>query len=322
MPPTAMKSIASALLHALNDPHASVRREALRALERLPSVPNGLGSLLARLAGDADLSVRREAVRLLGNARKDDHDIVHGLAAGLQDSDSEVRMEATMAFCYRSGWPPREAWLRSTFLEGLEDSNPRTRSLALRGIWQTDWRAESSMAAFLRHLNDEDLEVKRSAICGIFNVASNSPELARPAVPALLRALDDPQLAPFPAQALVKVAPAEPALQAYLKSLLDKVGSTAAALCLEARAHVREAVQVALADLRETTWDIPPFELARSVSLSLPRGTLPPRRCSSMRCPGMSPSRTSGPLMSQTTPCWKSSSPPSSCVSSPGTRPP
>jgi HEAT repeat protein len=254
-PPAVVKGVVSALLKAVDDPQASVRRTAFRAFAQMRSAPEGWGTLLAQFAGDSDLTVRREAVRLLGNLRSDDQDVIHGLAAGLQDSDSQVRMEASIAFCYRSGWPPREPWLRSAFLEALEDSNPHTRSLALRGVWHTDWQAESSMAVFLKHLEDEDLEVRRSALNEILNVALNSPELARAAVPALLRALGNPQLARRAALALVKVAPMEPALHVYLKSLLGKVGVRATALCLQARAHVKEAVNLALHALRDSKWD-------------------------------------------------------------------
>ena len=70
-----------------------------------------------------------------------------------------------------------------------------------------------------------------------------------------VKPFDEPRLAPWPARALVKVAPAEPALHAYLKNLLERVGASAAALCLEARAHVEEAVRLCLDALRDSTWD-------------------------------------------------------------------
>jgi HEAT repeat protein len=192
--------------------------------------------------------VRKEALKALQHAGDRGPDAVHALAAGLEDADPAARIEAALAFIPRRA--EAEPAIKSIFTEALASSDAKARARALVALWEVSSREESTLAVFVEHLKDPDAGVRNTAALQIMNVGWEDPELAKPAVPALIEALGrGVRHAP---RALVKIAPGEPALRAYLVDALrrDDEKLHAAALLLEIDAEVEAALGVLLEGLR------------------------------------------------------------------------
>jgi HEAT repeat protein len=249
-PPGETNRVLPALTAALEDPDASVRHEIKEAILRCSHWAEQAGPALVRLAADPDISVRKEALRALQHAGDRGPDAIHALAAGLHDEDPGARVEAALAFAYRSRTLDGDPAIQSIFMEALASSDAAARARALEGLWQVSWRDEFSLAVFVEHLKDPDPFVRATAALQIFNVGWNDPGIAKPAVPALVEALGRGEH--HAARALVKIAPGEPALLAFLVDALRRDGEKhiAAALLLEIGAEVEAALGVLLDELR------------------------------------------------------------------------
>ncbi|MBI4600694.1 MAG: HEAT repeat domain-containing protein [Planctomycetes bacterium] len=131
-----------AILAALGDGHASLRRQAARQLGTRRAAE--AAGPLARLLGDGDASVRFHAAAALG--RIGDPAYVPALLARLGDEDAFARFACFTALG-RIGRARSEAW--TAIARGLESADGRAREgalLALRDAY--DERAAAALEAF------------------------------------------------------------------------------------------------------------------------------------------------------------------------------
>jgi HEAT repeat protein/beta-lactamase regulating signal transducer with metallopeptidase domain len=216
---TGTPRVVAALLKALGDPVADVRRDAAYALGNLEA-PAGVGGLARLLVDDADAGVREMAAWALGQiesrggtasladaVRRDsstdvramavwalgqleDPQSVTTLAAALGDRSDEVRSRAAWALGTIGARPAPAA-----LMDALSDRVPAVRVSAAWALGQIEDTA--AVRPLVAALDDSDAEVRRAAFWA-------AAQLGEGAQPALLAALEhkDPEIRAMAARAL------------------------------------------------------------------------------------------------------------------------
>jgi HEAT repeat protein len=136
--------------------------------------PSGVPFLCRRLE-DSNLKVRQAAAGALKRLGKTALPV---LTRALQDPDADIRIAATDALLVL-GPEARDAL--PDLLRACRDSDPRVRAAAVRAAWWTGSSPGDVQAQILRSLEDPDLGHLRPG------------EDPAPVVPALVRALKDPE---------------------------------------------------------------------------------------------------------------------------------
>jgi HEAT repeat protein len=217
---TGLPRVVAALMKALDDPVASVRKDAAYALGSR-EVPRAVPALAARLTRDPDADVRemtawalgqiqsREASAALGAAaQRDSSEEVRGtavwalgqledpqsvtvLAATLADRSAEVRGRAAWALGVIAARPAHPA-----LVAALRDASGEVRMRAAWALGQIE--DPGTVDALIATFNDPDADVRKAAFWAAAQVPGGKAE------PALLAALEheDPEIRAMAARAL------------------------------------------------------------------------------------------------------------------------
>lgn len=217
---TGAARVVAALIKALDDPEARVRRDAAYALGNREA-PSAVNALAARLTGDPSGDVRETAAWSLGQiespaataalsaaAKRDssvevrgtavwalgqieDPQSVPALAAVLVDPSPEVRGRAAWALGSIGARPAPDA-----LVAALRDTSSSVRLRAAWALGQIEDPA--AVTALVAAFDDPDADVRKAA----FWAAAQMPEAG--AEPALLKALEheDPEIRALAARAL------------------------------------------------------------------------------------------------------------------------
>jgi HEAT repeat protein/beta-lactamase regulating signal transducer with metallopeptidase domain len=216
-------AVVPALLEALKDDNAEVRRAAAQSLGNIGDkrATNGLVAVL----GDEDAHVREAAVEALGEL--EDPRSINGLASRLTDSVTEVRRAVVHALSRFENKVSADV-----FRPVLADEDPEIRAHAANAVGEL--KDHASAAALTRLIGDKHPDVRRAALSALSNLELE----ALPA--AVLDALRDPN-------ADVRQAAA---------SLVGEAGDVRAVPSLKGmladnNADVREAAVNALSEIRD-----------------------------------------------------------------------
>jgi len=224
--PQAVPSAVEALVAALDDPDAQVRRTAAHALARLRD-PRALPGLTAALK-DESPDVRRAAASALGDLR--DQQAVDALIGALKDPEPDVRRAAASALADLDD--PRAV---DSLIATIDDEAADVRRSVASALGDLgDTRAVSALIDALKDPNDD---VRRAAASALGDLGDRS------AVPALVAALTDEsaEVRRFAASALGDIQDpaaagplanamkdADPEVRrAAIAAFVDVVGSTA-----------------------------------------------------------------------------------------------
>jgi HEAT repeat protein/DNA-binding Xre family transcriptional regulator len=155
----------TALIMALNDEDAAVRREATQALLHVGDEA-AIPALAKVLNTDAEKEVRRGAAHTLRHIG--DTTAIPALAKALADEDAAVRREAAQALRHIGDTTAIPALTEA--LEHDEDAAVRRGVVdALRHIG-----GEASGAALIKALNDPDASVRRQAVSALGRIDADS----------------------------------------------------------------------------------------------------------------------------------------------------
>lgn len=164
----------AALISALRDPDAGVRRAAAHSLGNIEN-PLATEPLVAALR-DSDVEVRRTVAWALGNI--EDRRATEGLSAALKDSDAEVRKSA--AWALGNIEDPRAA---EALAGALRDESVEVRKSAAWALGELD--LTEAPQGLIDAMGDSDAEVRKTAVWAV-------GEMGDPrAVPALRNMLAD-----------------------------------------------------------------------------------------------------------------------------------
>ena len=196
----------AALIAALRDPDAGVRRAAAQSLGNIEN-PRAVDGLVAVL-GDSDVEVRRAAVWALGEI--EDRRAVDALLPLLKDADPEVRKSA--AWALGNIEDPRAA---DGLAGALRDESAEVRKTAAWALGELELTA--APAGLIEAMRDADPEVRKSAVWSVGQMGD-----AR-AVPALRDMLADAsaEVRSGAIQALGEIRNAD-ALQALIDAMKSK----------------------------------------------------------------------------------------------------
>jgi beta-lactamase regulating signal transducer with metallopeptidase domain len=210
----------AALIAALRDPDAGVRRAAAHSLGNIENA-RATEPLVAALR-DQDVEVRRSAAWALGNI--EDRRAVDGLSAALKDGDAEVRKSA--AWALGNIEDPRAA---DALAGALRDESAEVRKNAAWAIGELDLTVAPQ--GLIDAMRDSDAEVRKTAVWAVGEMGD-----AR-AVPALKAMLGDAsaEIREGAINALSEIRDAS-ALQALIDAMQSK------------DADVRRAAAAALGD--------------------------------------------------------------------------
>jgi beta-lactamase regulating signal transducer with metallopeptidase domain len=170
----ARDAIAKALIAALKDEDAEVRRSAMTSLMRVRS-PLALEPLMAALR-DSDAEIREHAAFALGQLH--DERAVPALTAALQDESADVREKAAFAL----GQVGAES-AAGALAQALKDSSPSIRSQAAFALGQI--RSVAAVPGLLEALKDTDADVRKQAAFALGQIGDPG------AIDALTAALKD-----------------------------------------------------------------------------------------------------------------------------------
>ncbi len=216
-------AVVPALLEALKDPNAEVRRAAAQSLGNIGD-RRATSGLIAVLA-DQEAEVRLAATQSLGNL--EDPRSIDGLAARLTDPVTDVRRAAIHALSSLDGKVSADL-----FRPALDDADPEIRASAARAVGNL--KDQRSMPALVRLVGDKNADVRQAAISAL-------GDLGLETVPAgVLDALRDPKADVRQAAAWLVGEVGEIRAVPSLKQLLG-----------DPNADVREAAVNALSEIRD-----------------------------------------------------------------------
>jgi len=176
--------VRGALTAALADPDPGARHAAAVALGMLQPYPKAILPALIEAAGDADTEVRARAVGELGFAL-DDEGVWSTVLGATRDCDISVRNQAIRVL----GWKPQPARLaavREALVPALKEPNEVNRGFAAHTLGCYAQLVPVDVPELYDALADPNPFVRRM-------VCESLPHRpgARPAVPILVRSLDD-----------------------------------------------------------------------------------------------------------------------------------
>jgi HEAT repeat protein len=185
------------LVADLKSTDADVRRAAAKGIAEMgPDAKSAAPALLDVLKKDKDLFVRRFAAQALGDVEADPKTAVPALAAVLKESDKKELVEAAVTSLGKMG---------PTAVTPLIDAVKTKSAPAAKG-------KKPAVAP------DGTALVRTKAIEALGNIGAK----AKPAVPVLIEALNDPNVRTEAAEALGNIGPDA---KAALPALKDAVGA-------------------------------------------------------------------------------------------------
>jgi beta-lactamase regulating signal transducer with metallopeptidase domain len=150
--PAADPKIVAALVTALKDQSADVRREAAATLAGLRS-PQALDALVAATT-DLDRNVREFAVRAISRQRSDA--VTQALVRALKDDDPGVRRSAMLGVARL-----RDPKYIDLFIDALKSADPEVRTLAIHAL--SGFRDARAVPGLMTALADANAEVRQYA---------------------------------------------------------------------------------------------------------------------------------------------------------------
>jgi HEAT repeat protein/beta-lactamase regulating signal transducer with metallopeptidase domain len=154
--PDADPKIVAALVTALKDQSADVRRQAASTLAALRS-PQAVDGLIAATT-DADKDVREFAVHAISRHRSDA--VTQALVRALKDNDAAVRRAAMHGVAKL-----RDPKYVDVFVDAYKSGDPEVRKLAVHTL--SGFRDARAVPALVMALKDADAEVRQAAIHGV-----------------------------------------------------------------------------------------------------------------------------------------------------------
>jgi len=154
--PDADPKIVAALVTALKDQSAGVRRQAASTIAALRS-PQAVDALIAATT-DADKDVREFAVQAISRHRSDA--VTQALVRALKDNDAEVRRAAMHGVAKL-----RDPKYVDVFVDASKSGDPDVRKLAVHTL--SGFRDARAVPALVTALKDADAEVRQAAIHGV-----------------------------------------------------------------------------------------------------------------------------------------------------------
>ena len=195
------KEAVPAAIEVLKDERPEVRREAVLALGRVGPDAAAAVPAIASALDDKDPTVRYAAAYALGNMGPAAKEAVATLTAKTSDSDEFLRTIATWAVARLD--PANDAWRKKAvplLVAALQHKDARIRGAAAHALADLFTGDSSVTEAFIARLNDQDH--------GVGGVVANAlVELGEPAVPALIKALDNKDLRGYAVATLGRIGP-------------------------------------------------------------------------------------------------------------------
>jgi HEAT repeat protein len=188
---------APALVEALSAEPVAQRLAATAALGEMGPAAASSAMVLAKALHDPEPRVRASAARALGRMGGGAGGTVSNLIEALKDRDDSVRANAAQAL---GGIGAVGVVANPSLVAALSDPSPAVRAAAAAALATTDIEGKLSAIPLVKALEDAAPEVQRAA-------AESLRRIGRPAVPALVEALKDPN-AVRPAEVLAKIGPA------------------------------------------------------------------------------------------------------------------
>jgi HEAT repeat protein len=182
----ATREAAAAVLEALRDADADVRRSAAEALGGLKADTPAVVSGLLEALRDADADVRRSAAEALGELKAGTPAVVSGLLEALRDTDADVRRSAARALGELKAGTPAVV---SGLLEALCDTDADVRRSAARALGELKAGTPAAISGLLEALRDTQREVRWTAAKALGGLKADTPAM----VSGLLEALRDNQ---------------------------------------------------------------------------------------------------------------------------------
>ena len=277
------RAAVSALIEVLSDPEPDVRCSAAAILEKIGVDAQAAVPALIEALKDPQTDVRISAGAALGRMGADSHAVVEALTEALKDPEVPVRNSAAWALG-RIG-PPARASVPA-LIESLKVSDSSVRSSAAEALTEMGVAAQAAIPALIEGLKDPTLEVRSaaanalgsmgpaalSAVSALIEahrqlavrpaVARSLSRIGRPAIPALIGALKDPEadVRCSAAAVLEKMgAHAQAAVPALIEALKDpkaSVRSSAAAVLVKVGADAHAAVPALIEALRDPEVDV------------------------------------------------------------------
>ncbi len=153
--------VAEAIVGALDDADAGVRRHALHALARLPDAISGSTSRLRTLLADPAPRVSIAAAGILRRLETSDAEAEALLLAGLELADEVARAETATAL---GDADPTSDAVRKALEQRLGDASPRVRVAAARGLAATGTDPAVMLEIVASCFGSKDLETRRLAL--------------------------------------------------------------------------------------------------------------------------------------------------------------
>jgi len=184
----AVASAVPALIKALSDSDAGVRRAAALALEPLGQHARKAVPALSRRLEDEDASVRRAVALALGKLGAPSEPAVPALGQRVATDESEdVRAAAATALGYLNGLARPTVHILEDKL--LSDPYTQVRVAAAFALGQMGTHAAPAVASLIKCLTDPEAHVRRAVACAISFLG---PRTAKAATPVLGRCVKDP----------------------------------------------------------------------------------------------------------------------------------
>jgi len=192
-----------ALIKTIHDPDLRARAAAIRAITRIdPLNPVALKEIVAAML-DTDFRVQYAANAALAKAGPVNLDVIQGFiravlaqpentfAGNGYDGPSDNIVPTSSEFFYQFG--PKQRYALSNLVDMAASTNSGVQRMALGAMSRIGEVPERFIPVMLKHLDDDDGVLK-----------AMGPK-AVPAVPGLVKLLDDPRQAPIAVDILVAI---------------------------------------------------------------------------------------------------------------------
>ena len=157
--PAEAESAVSALMRALDDNDAVVRKTAVECLHEMgPKAARTRDSLIRKLRQDPSFRVRWQAARTLTQVEKNATAIIPALIAAIEDEDSIVRIEAM-----ESLGKLQEAAIEAVpaLRQALQDRDYSVRQAAVEGLGKVGPSSDAVVPSLLEVLRSDPIPARR-----------------------------------------------------------------------------------------------------------------------------------------------------------------
>ena len=180
------QELVSALIEALQDEDAKVRRAACYGIRDFGADAEAGVRPLGRLLQDPETDVRSCAAGAMGSMGPAAAAMVPDLSRLLNDPETSVRQRAAESLG-RIG--PAAAEAKQLLLILSSDADPGVRAAALSALGGFGRDSQDVLPVLVEALRDEHKDVRRGAVGGLHALGA----AAQPAIPALIEVLKDPE---------------------------------------------------------------------------------------------------------------------------------